>query len=289
MVVSSFYSHSCVMERHGSHLGRDKEVYFAYKSVDQELEQLQDYNFMSLKEACDKLNKEKYNRFGYSIDGIMVEQSDVNTHYSRLTKYFVEVDTIYGKSPSAFVEWRTIDKAKFTSGKVKMEQGELVLYSAGTNADKTTEYIGLAIQKDNLSKDIDKIMLDLYIPLREVMQKFYDECENDPILSPIIAYVEVKLLSHNGLLNILAFYLTYKYFLPVYGRNIQSDKLMPIHIDQINGMYFDNEGSSLYSYRDRVKKYTDLYIKKDSFWEFASEVFKQELNEITGYSKHSKP
>src|SRR5208337_5598457 len=105
----------------------------AYRSIsriEKEKDLLQDDNFLSLKEACDKLDKEKRKR-GISTEYMRIALTDLNTHYSRLTKYFVEVDTIYGKSPSsAFVEWRIINKTKFNSGEVRMENGGIVLYSA---------------------------------------------------------------------------------------------------------------------------------------------------------------
>ncbi|MFI5331142.1 MAG: hypothetical protein ACHQ2F_08935, partial [Desulfobaccales bacterium] len=79
---------------------------------------------------------------------------------------------------------------------------------------------------------------------------------------------------------------TYNFFYQVYGKNMQSDELMQISSDQFNRMYFDNEGSSLYSYHNRVKIYTDLYIKRDhSLLQLAIGASKHELNEISNHRK----
>jgi hypothetical protein len=269
---------------------RDRELYSAYKANEGKLEELQDYNFMSLKVACDVLMGEK-RKFGISYDNGTTELFNKNNHYNNLTNEFVKVDKyIYGKSPSGnFIEWIIINENRFTSGKVKIENGELVLYSPGTYIEDTPEYGALAIKKDNLSKDIDKIMDKLYIPLKEVIINLYDECRKDPILSPIITHIRERFSSQNALLNTLAFYFKHTLYSQLYGKNIQLGELTRIDTDQINRMYFDNEGSSLYSYLDRAKIYTDLYIKRDHYYLMAIEIFKQRLGEIAGYSKYPKP
>ena len=201
-----------------------------------------------------------------------------NEHYNMLTNYFVEVDDIYGNSPSpSFPEWRPINKHKFTLGEIKIEEGELVFYGPGHYVGKTAEYIRLAIKTNNLTEDIDKIILTLYIPLNVVIQQLYDECEKD---SKLIGHISNKYTSHNELFNALASYFQRICLIPViYGKDIKSGELRQITKDEFSRMYFDDEGSSLYYHSDKRKKYTDLYIKRENYWE-AIEGVKEELKKM---------
>ncbi|MFZ0052263.1 MAG: hypothetical protein WAK96_10860 [Desulfobaccales bacterium] len=130
----------------------------AYRLISKKEEALaqlrKEQDMMSLKEACDRLNK--------SV-GMKIELFDTYKLYNKLAKLFVEVDDIYGKSPSLeFTDWRVINKNKLISGAIVIEQGELVLYTpGGIYPDDILEYIGLAIKKDRLKEDIDKIMSEM--------------------------------------------------------------------------------------------------------------------------------
>lgn len=116
----------------------------AYRSIsriEKEKNLLQDDNFMSLKEACDMLKEEKEGRFGtFQID--IIDSLNPNQQYDKLGRYFIEVDDIYGKSPSSiFLGWKTINNDKFYTGAIKIEKGELVFYGPGNYVGKTPEYI----------------------------------------------------------------------------------------------------------------------------------------------------
>lgn len=131
-----------------------------------------------------------------------------------------------------------------------------------------------------MEEDINKIMIELYITLKEVIQELYDDCEKDPILAEIIAYIREKFSSHNELLNALASCFEHIIFIPViYGKDTQSGELKQILQEEFAKMYFDNEGSSLYYYSGNVRKYTDVYIKRENYWQ-AIEGVKEELKKL---------
>lgn len=241
---------------------RDKEVYSTYKASDEKLEQLQDYNFMSLKEACDAFHEDKISIFGQSSSDIEAVYRPTYL-YNKYTKYFANVDTIYGYSPSGhFKERRIISEDKFIVGTIKIEEGELVLYGPGNYVGKTPEYVGLAIKKDNLKDDIEKIIINLTIPLSNIIQTLYEECQEHYLLNKFLdIYIRNISINKNDILNQLARQYAYISVFLIYGEDSYTNERKQIPKEIINNLWFADGGSSLRSSYDNELKYIKLFIK----------------------------
>jgi len=237
-------------------------------------------DFMSLKEACDRLIEEKYNIFGPSISDAF-DKLYPNKQYLECARYFAEVDTIYGNSPSQFFkEHRPISNDKFTLGYIKFEQGELVLYGPGNYVGKTPEYIALAIKATNLIQDIKAIIESMVVPLSTAIQYLYDECDQNPILKK---YIKEQLggdyKSRNEIWNDLADHFVEYTIISFYGKGKYSTEFRKIHIRNHLGNYeFYDEASSVSLY-DVNEQYTNISIDK-RFVRGTIEMIKQRMISI---------
>ncbi|MGA9755051.1 MAG: hypothetical protein WBV23_07895 [Desulfobaccales bacterium] len=220
-------------------------------------------DFISLKEACENLKEELDRIYGYSL-GRTLESLRPHEQLVYLSKYFVEVDDIYGKrSSSSFTDWEKISKDKLTLGEIKVE-GELVLYGAGNYVGKEPDYIDLAFKKKNLSENIEKIRRSIFIPLKEAVQQLYIECERRPLCN---SFLKEHIMSEFTSPNDVWDYLAELYFqctsIPIYGKDTYSNELREIDKSCIGNMYFEDEVSSLYILIGKKQQYTELSIRRD--------------------------
>lgn len=238
--------------------------YRSLSRLEKGLDLLRDGDFISLKEACDRLKEEQNRRFGESIDSDF-QSLDTYKLYNTLANYFVEVDDIYGKSPSSsFREWRTINKDKILLGEIKLEEGELVLYGPGNYVGKTPEYIGLALKKANLIEDIGKIIANFFMSLKEAVQKLYDKSNERPLFKRFIEKsITGQFPTRNEVWRVLANHFVSNSSIDIYGKDKYSSELRIINKGQFGSMYFDNEASDLYMLDGKEPVYTDISVKKE--------------------------
>lgn len=244
---------------------KESEFNVQINKIQTQLDQLQDYNFLSLKEACDKLVEEE-NKILTLPTGIRQKRLfNPNEYYDEYAKYFAEVDTILGNSPSdQLTQRRYIAENKFLHGKIKIERGELSLYNAG-NYD-SPEYVALVIKNENLMTDIEKIILLLTKPLNEIINYIYDLCQSDELLYRFVQ-INIKGLfnSKEEIINCLAKHYSQKTCFLIYGENISSREKKLISKNSLNNMYFEDGGSSLYDISTKEPKYINLFIRRRDY------------------------
>ncbi len=242
-----------------------QELYVAYKAAeDRAIKAEENFGFMSLKEACEKLNEGLSKLYG---DSYARDFDSLRPHeqLSDLVKYFVEVDDIYGKSPSqSFTDWIIINKAKFILGEIKIEEGEMVFYGPGNYVDKTPDYVSLAIRKGNVTDDINNIIDSFFILLKDATEQLYNECRKRPLCNRFLEeHIVGQFTTRNEAWRVLADHFVYNSSINIYGKDKYSTELKEINKDRFGSLYFNNEASDLFIFDSKEPTYTGISVKKD--------------------------